>query len=161
WRPGRRDRARWCRCAERPASPRVRGRPGTRAPFGHHGTPGAAGSPAAAPGRPTERTLMSRTTAAAPPAPDAAAAPAESWEELVTTALLGTDRRTPPGSAPGTGAPVVLLDAAAAATVRRRAGLRPARAAERPRPAPEDPRPPLPAAAARRLAVLLTDRPGG
>ncbi|WP_240967549.1 DUF5691 domain-containing protein [Streptomyces composti] len=104
---------------------------------------------------------MSRTTAAAPPAPDAAAAPAESWEELVTTALLGTDRRTPPGSAPGTGAPVVLLDAAAAATVRRRAGLRPARAAERPRPAAEDPRPPLPAAAARRLAMLLTDRRGG
>ncbi|MFE7212538.1 DUF5691 domain-containing protein [Streptomyces sp. NPDC001698] len=82
------------------------------------------------------------------------------WEELVTTALLGTDRRTPPGGAPGRTAPVALLDAAAVQTVRRRAGLRPAPAARRPEPAPEDPRPPLPAAAGRRLAVLLADRPG-
>ncbi|MET9758415.1 DUF5691 domain-containing protein [Streptomyces sp. NPDC006372] len=82
------------------------------------------------------------------------------WEGLVTTALLGTDRRTPPGAGPGPEAPVALLDAAAVETVRRRAGLRPARAAERPRPAPEDPRPPLPPAAARRLAMLLADRPG-
>ncbi|MFF9219967.1 DUF5691 domain-containing protein [Streptomyces viridosporus] len=97
---------------------------------------------------------MSRTTAAAgPPLPDA-------WKDLVTTALLGTDRRTPEGCAPGPGAPAALLDAAAAATVRRRAGLRPARAARRPRPAPQDPRPPLPPAAARRLALLLSDRPG-
>ncbi|MFD7686287.1 DUF5691 domain-containing protein [Streptomyces sp. NPDC059781] len=97
---------------------------------------------------------MSRTTTAVDaPLPD-------SWEELVTTALLGTDRRTPAGSAPGPDAPSALLDAAAVATVRRRAGLRPGRAAERPRPAPEDPRPPLPSAAARRLAMLLADRPG-
>ncbi|WP_030871239.1 DUF5691 domain-containing protein [Streptomyces sp. NRRL S-37] len=97
---------------------------------------------------------MSRTTTAVDaPLPD-------SWEELVTTALLGTDRRTPAGSAPGADAPSALLDAAAVATVRRRAGLRPARAAERPRPAPEDPRPPLPSAAARRLMMLLADRPG-
>ncbi|MFF7308474.1 DUF5691 domain-containing protein [Streptomyces sp. NPDC008137] len=82
------------------------------------------------------------------------------WEGLVTTALLGTDRRTPPGSGPGPAAPVALLDAAATETVRRRAGLRPARAAERPQAAPEDPRPPLPPAAARRLALLLADRPG-
>ncbi|MFI8217751.1 DUF5691 domain-containing protein [Streptomyces sp. NPDC085932] len=82
------------------------------------------------------------------------------WEGLVTTALLGTDRRTPPGTTPGRDAPVALLDAAAVETVRRRAGLRPARAAQRPRPAPEDERPPLPAAAARRLAMLLADRPG-
>lgn len=82
------------------------------------------------------------------------------WEDLVTTALLGTERRTPPGSVPGREAPVALLDAAAVETVRRRAGLRPARAAERPEPAPEDPRPHLPAAAARRLALLLADRPG-
>ncbi|MER8221955.1 DUF5691 domain-containing protein [Streptomyces sp. NPDC094143] len=85
---------------------------------------------------------------------------ADAWEGLVTTALLGTDRRTPPGTAPGQDAPVALLDAAAVETVRRRAGLRPARAARRPRPAPEDRRPPLPAAAARRLAMLLADRPG-
>ncbi|MFE6046175.1 DUF5691 domain-containing protein, partial [Streptomyces albogriseolus] len=80
---------------------------------------------------------MSRTTATV------AASLPDQWEELVTTALLGTDRRTPPGVAPGPQAPSALLDAAAAATVRRRAGLRPARPAERLRPAPEDPRPPL------------------
>ncbi|MGW7661496.1 DUF5691 domain-containing protein [Streptomyces sp. NPDC054756] len=84
----------------------------------------------------------------------------DAWEELVTAALLGTDRRTPPGCPPGQEAPVALLDRAAVETVRRRAGLRPARAADRPRPAPEDPRPALPPAAARRLALLLADRPG-
>ncbi|CUW30587.1 DUF5691 domain-containing protein [Streptomyces reticuli] len=88
-------------------------------------------------------------------------APENSWEELVTTALLGTDRRAPAQVAPGRAAPVALLDAAAVATVRRRAGLRPARAARRPERAPADPRPPLPAAAARRLATLLADRSGG
>ncbi|MEU0245772.1 DUF5691 domain-containing protein [Streptomyces sp. NPDC006235] len=89
------------------------------------------------------------------------AAPATgAWEGLVTTALLGTDRRTPPSTGPGPEAPVALLDAAAVETVRRRAGLRPARAAERPQPAPEDPRPPLPQAAARRLSILLADRSG-
>jgi hypothetical protein len=85
---------------------------------------------------------------------------ANAWEGLVTTALLGTDRRTPPGAAPGPAAPTALLDAAAAETVRRRAGLRPARAAERPQPAPPDTRPALPPAAVRRLAMLLADRPG-
>ncbi|MZF86941.1 hypothetical protein GTY56_18365, partial [Streptomyces sp. SID5643] len=63
---------------------------------------------------------------------------ADAWEGLVTTALLGTDRRTPPGAAPGPDAPLALLDAAAVETVRRRAGLRPARAAERAQAAPED-----------------------
>jgi hypothetical protein len=82
------------------------------------------------------------------------------WEELVTTALLGTDRRTPPVSASGREAPVALLDAAAVETVRRRAGLRPVRAAAGPQPAAPDGRPALPPAAARRLATLLTDRPG-
>nr|WP_217168815.1 DUF5691 domain-containing protein [Streptomyces sp. AC512_CC834] len=90
----------------------------------------------------------------------ASASGAGVWEELVTSALLGTDRRTPPGGEAGPGAAAALLDAAAAETVRRRAGLRPARAARRPDPAPEDSRPPLPAAAARRLTMLLTDRPG-
>lgn len=102
------------------------------------------------------------------------------WEELVTSALLGTDRR-PPGRAPGTGpdgtdpkgpgpdaagpdvtspdgAAVALLDAAAQRTVRRRAGLLPAPARPRPAPAPADPRPPLPDAARSRLAQLLADR---
>ncbi|MGW5197750.1 DUF5691 domain-containing protein [Streptomyces spiralis] len=82
------------------------------------------------------------------------------WEESVTAALLGTDRRTPPGGTPGREAPVALLDTAAVQTVRRRAGLRPGRAAERPQPAAPDPRPMLPEAAARRLSVLLADRPG-
>ena len=54
-----------------------------------------------------------------------AAPAAGAWEELVTTALLGTDRRMPPGGVPGLDAPVALLDAAALQTVRRRAGLRP------------------------------------
>ncbi|MFP1627601.1 DUF5691 domain-containing protein [Streptomyces sp. 5K101] len=85
------------------------------------------------------------------------------WEELVTAALLGTDRRTPPaGLVPvGKEAPVALLDAAALHTVRRRAGLRPAAAptaGERPAAAPHDPRPALPDAARRRLAQLLADR---
>ncbi|MCX4988976.1 MULTISPECIES: DUF5691 domain-containing protein [unclassified Streptomyces] len=83
-----------------------------------------------------------------------------SWEELVTVALLGTERRTPPGRHPGQQAPAALLDAAAVETVRRRAGVRPARAAARPEPAAPDPRTALPPAAARRLATLLADRPG-
>ncbi|UQS31059.1 hypothetical protein J5J01_04975 [Streptomyces fradiae] len=158
-----------------------------------------------------------------------------SWEDLVTSALLGTDRRPlPPGArtrppaagatapqgprqrgatAEGTGAldagsvdagdghagavdagdghagavdartegtrregtrrqgtgpgstgqpldaPLALLGAAAVQTVRRRAGLVPAVAAPLPPPAPGDARPPLPEAAARRLAQLLADRP--
>ncbi|MEE1750358.1 MULTISPECIES: DUF5691 domain-containing protein [unclassified Streptomyces] len=76
------------------------------------------------------------------------------WEELVTTALLGTDRR-PAGADAG---PAGLLDAAALHTVRRRAGLLPAAPAARPDPAPADPRPPLPPAARHRLARLLADR---
>ncbi|MFJ8540867.1 DUF5691 domain-containing protein [Streptomyces sp. NPDC093586] len=92
------------------------------------------------------------------PAPQAP--PSGDWEELVTSALLGTQRRTPRGCEPGRDAPAALLDAAAVETVRRRAGLTPARAARRPEPAPDDDRPPLPAAAARRLTMLLADRPG-
>lgn len=91
------------------------------------------------------------------------------WETLHTTALLGTDRRPLPatglplaeavdGSDPAT----ALLELAALAAVRRRAGALPVPAAEPPGPAaPEDGRPELPAAAARRLAVLLTGRAGG
>lgn len=80
------------------------------------------------------------------------------WEELVTSALLGTDRRPPPtGRGPADG-PAALLDAAALHTVRRRAALLPATGAAAPEAAPPDPRPPLPAAARRRLAQLLADR---
>ncbi|MGP4003709.1 DUF5691 domain-containing protein [Streptomyces sp. 8N706] len=87
--------------------------------------------------------------------------PSPSWEELVTAALLGTDRRTPPVDARGREPAVALLDAAAVSTLRRRAGLRPAVALPRPAAAPEDVRPPLPPAARRRLATLLADRVAG
>ncbi|MET9112495.1 hypothetical protein ABZX29_38835, partial [Streptomyces zhihengii] len=65
------------------------------------------------------------------------------WEELVTSALLGTDRRPPSPEAvpPGKEPPLALLDAAAVETLRRRAGLRPAAA---PRPSTPGPPPPLP-----------------
>ncbi|MEU4097576.1 DUF5691 domain-containing protein [Streptomyces sp. NPDC026673] len=75
------------------------------------------------------------------------------WTDLVGTALLGTDRRG--------GTPAELLDRAALAVVRRRAGLRPAAAGARPATAPDDPRPPLPDAARRRLSLLLADRSVG
>ncbi|MFJ1599379.1 DUF5691 domain-containing protein [Streptomyces sp. NPDC088261] len=89
--------------------------------------------------------------------PEAQGAP---WEELVVSALLGTDRRTPPAGvlAPGKDASTALLDAAAFHTVRRRAGLLPARAAARPEPAPRDTRRPLPEPARQRLVQLLADR---
>ncbi|MGW3242869.1 DUF5691 domain-containing protein [Streptomyces sp. NPDC001070] len=77
----------------------------------------------------------------------------KTWAELVGTALLGTDRRG--------GTPAELLDCAALAVVRRRAGLRPATAGARPAAAPDDPRPPLPDAARRRLSLLLADRSVG
>lgn len=83
---------------------------------------------------------------------NAAAVSTGSWEELVTSALLGTDRR------PAAGRPEELLDAAATQTLRRRAGLVPATAGVRPQPAPPDERPALPEAARRRLGMLLADR---
>ncbi|MGA5423048.1 DUF5691 domain-containing protein [Streptomyces lavendulocolor] len=86
------------------------------------------------------------------------------WEELVTSALLGTDRRPPaaglPARSAGEDAPLALLDAAALHTVRRRAGLLPGPAAALPEPAPDDERPVLPEPARRRLAHLLADRSG-
>ncbi|MFF5975880.1 DUF5691 domain-containing protein [Streptomyces sp. NPDC012769] len=81
----------------------------------------------------------------------------DAWEELVTSALLGTDRKPPTGSA-GDAAAVALLDAAAVHTVRRRAGLRPGPAAAPLEAAPEDDRRPLPEAAGRRLGQLLAGR---
>lgn len=93
--------------------------------------------------------------ATAPPA-YGPGSPGTEWGELVTAALLGSERRTPPG-----GSPTALLEAAAVATVRHRAGLRPAPAGACPEPAPQDPRPPLPAPAARRLTMLLAGRSGG
>lgn len=81
-----------------------------------------------------------------------------SWEDLVTSALLGTDRRPLRAEDGAPVGPGELLDTAALHTVRRRAALRPATGAALPEPAPADPRPPLPAAARRRLAQLLADR---
>ncbi|MEU5051219.1 DUF5691 domain-containing protein [Streptomyces sp. NPDC021096] len=86
------------------------------------------------------------------------------WDELVTTALLGTERRTVPvRQEPGQEAAAALLDAAAVRTVQRRAALLPVAARARPGAAPQDERPALPEAARRRLALLLADRagPGG
>jgi hypothetical protein len=100
--------------------------------------------------------------------------PAVAWEELVTTALLGTDRRplsgpplTPAPSSPEAADPGrALLEAAAVQAVRRRAGLRPAPApapasATPLRPAAEDPRPLLPEPAGRHLSRLLAARAHG
>ncbi|MGW0791672.1 DUF5691 domain-containing protein [Streptomyces sp. NPDC002911] len=80
------------------------------------------------------------------------------WEDLVTSALLGTDRRPLRADGGSVVGPAALLDTAAVHTVRRRAALRPATGAALPEPAPADPRPPLPAAARRRLAQLLAGR---
>lgn len=79
--------------------------------------------------------------------------PEPAWPDLVSTALLGTDRRPSPG-------PAELLAQAALEAVRRRAGLRPGPASaavpdgstDR---AGTDPRPPLPPLADRRLGMLL------
>ncbi|MGN9814344.1 DUF5691 domain-containing protein [Streptomyces sp. SD11] len=101
---------------------------------------------------------MTSTPAPTPAATEASAG--SHWEELVTVALLGTTRRTPPGVTSRRDAPTALLDAAAVETVRRRAGMRPGRAAARIEPAAVDSRPALPPAAARRLTMLLADRPG-
>ncbi|MFE6100591.1 DUF5691 domain-containing protein [Streptomyces laurentii] len=81
----------------------------------------------------------------------------DAWEELVTSALLGTDRK-PPATGAGDAAPVALLGAAAVRTVRRRAGLRPGPAAPALEAAPEDGRGALPEAARRRLGQLLAGR---
>ncbi|MFI9204789.1 DUF5691 domain-containing protein [Streptomyces sp. NPDC053048] len=86
------------------------------------------------------------------------------WDDLVTTALLGTERRTVPvPSRPGQDAAGALLDAAALRTVQRRAALLPVPSRTPPEAAPGDDRPALPQAARRRLALLLADRaaPGG
>lgn len=110
-----------------------------------------------APLTPAASAAPSARTASPSPTPTAPAP----WADLVSAALLGTERRTPPVAVrSGQGAAAALLDAAAVSTVRRRAALRPAPAGERPAPAPADPRPSLPPAARRRLSLLLADRGG-
>jgi hypothetical protein len=75
-----------------------------------------------------------------------------SWDELVTAGLLGTRRRVLAGE----GDPAErLLDEAAVATLRRRAGRLPGRA-EPVAPAPPETAPCVPKAAERRLRQLLT-----
>ncbi|MFG3392099.1 MULTISPECIES: DUF5691 domain-containing protein [Streptomyces] len=111
---------------------------------------------------PTATTTTTADASTTTPASTSASASVDAlpWEELVTSALLGTDRR-PPASRGGpvpADAPAALLDAAALHTVRRRAGLLPAVAEARPEPAAPDPRPALPEAARHRLAHLLADR---
>ncbi|MEU3709283.1 DUF5691 domain-containing protein [Streptomyces catenulae] len=115
----------------------------------------------APPAAPVAATATATATEEAATPPSATAPPAAPWSALVSAALLGTERRTPPVVVrPGRSAAAALLDAAAVSTVRRRAGLRPALAADRPAPAPDDPRPVIPPAARRRLALLLADRGG-
>lgn len=90
------------------------------------------------------------------------------WENLLSAALVGTDRRTatvpdlhsPLGTvihADGIAGPGGLLDAAAALTVARRAGSTPA-TADAGEPAPDEARPVAPDGAVARLLLLL---PGG
>lgn len=71
------------------------------------------------------------------------------WNEVVATALVGTDR------CPITGGPVALLDAAAANGLIRRAGVRPASGVFMPEPAPAERAPTASRAATARLSSLL------
>ncbi|TYB42759.1 DUF5691 domain-containing protein [Actinomadura chibensis] len=101
-------------------------------------------------------------------APDESAFNESTWNELVTVALLGTERRDPPVLPQAPGEPSGetsgetsdkagrLLDAAALLTVRRRAGLVPAGAAPEPIAlAPEEEAPVVPGPAAARLRRIL------
>jgi hypothetical protein len=94
--------------------------------------------------------MTADTEVTAVPAGDGRIPQGPPWEELVTAALLGAERRPLPGGSAG-----ALLDLAAVHTVRTRAGLVPDQAGERPEPAADDPRPPLPPAAAERFAQLI------
>jgi hypothetical protein len=84
------------------------------------------------------------------------------WSALVMTAVLGTERRSPPEPpaelaawSTATDPAVAVLDRAAALVTARRAGARPLPPADRLRPPAVDPRPACPGAAARVLARLL------
>jgi hypothetical protein len=96
---------------------------------------------------------------------------ADHWHELVTVALLGTDRRDPPSPPPGPLADVIddavaptpsarMLTAVSACVAARRAGLRPLPPAPRLAPPEAEPaRPLLPPAAARRWRQVVTSWP--
>lgn len=95
---------------------------------------------------------------------------ADRWQEMLTVALLGTDRREPPRPAVGLLADLAadeprptasqrLLQQAAATTVVRRAGIRPA-PAEPPFAAPaDDPRPITPPASTGTWRRIVNDWP--
>ncbi|MER5646542.1 DUF5691 domain-containing protein [Streptosporangium sp. NPDC002524] len=74
------------------------------------------------------------------------------WEDLVSTALVGTDRRPLPGQG---ASEVELLGRAAVHTLRMRAGRRPVAPGELPAVAPPEERPAVSRAAGDRLARIL------
>ncbi|MDF5752352.1 DUF5691 domain-containing protein [Spongiactinospora sp. TRM90649] len=76
------------------------------------------------------------------------------WEEIVSAALVGTDRRPPAGMPEGAEPAPTLLERAAVQVVRRRAGQRLIRGEPLP-VAPGEERPEVPVAAADRLARIL------
>jgi Family of unknown function (DUF5691) len=83
------------------------------------------------------------------------------WPELVSAALLGTERREPPSLddlVAGDGPEERLLTAAGAIAVQRREGRRAVAAPALPPPAAEETLPPCPPVAAGRLELLLADR---
>ena len=94
----------------------------------------------------------------------------EHWHELVTVALLGTDRRDPPEPPPGLLADLVddavvatpsarMLAAVGGCVAARRAGLTPRAPVAPPVPAPLDDRPLVASAAARRWWSLIVTWP--
>lgn len=98
----------------------------------------------------------------APVVHDLGASASAEWAQLVTTAVLGTDRRPLPTATPGwetlvaaTDPGVELLDRAAAVATARRAGVQPNPAPARIEPAPVDGRAPCPVEAALLLARML------
>ncbi len=93
---------------------------------------------------------------------DIASTASDEWTQLVTAAVLGTDRRPLPVAAAGWESVVVspdaateLLNRAAAVATARRAGVRPGAVPARMPAPPADPRPVCPAEASNALARLL------
>lgn len=96
----------------------------------------------------------------------------KAWDDLVSTALLGTAKRELPATGALASGPLAdaglthpepagrLLDQAALLAAYRRAGLRPRTGIAVGEPAPPEIRPRAASAAGRRLADLLDDRPG-
>ncbi|MGH9139185.1 MAG: hypothetical protein ACRD0G_19425 [Acidimicrobiales bacterium] len=95
---------------------------------------------------------------------------AETWIDVVTVGLLGTDRREPPELPAGPLADAVadavrptpqgrLLASVAAMVVARRCGARPLPPSPPLMPPDDDPRPLLPVAAARRWYRIVADHP--